>query len=46
MDLRKTNLKGMRRELGDVEWERLTVGQSAWEKWENFMEQMCRVSTF
>ena len=26
LDLRKTNLKGMRRELGDEEWERLTIG--------------------
>ena len=33
----------MRRELGDVDWETLTTGQSASEKWETFKEQMCRV---
>ena len=33
----------MRRELGDVDWETPTTGQSASEKWETFKEQLCRV---
>ena len=28
LDFRKANLEGMRRELGDVDWEKLTIGQS------------------
>ena len=44
-DFRKANLEGMRRELVDVDWERLTTGQSASEKWETFKEQMCRVQS-
>ena len=39
LDFRKTNLEGMRRELGDVDWETLTTGQSASENWETFKEQ-------
>ena len=35
----------MRRELGDVDWEKLTIGQSASEKWETFKDQMCRVQS-
>ena len=27
----------------DVDWKKPTTGQSASEKWETFMEQMCRV---
>ena len=49
LDYRKTNFEGVRRELGDVDWETLTTGQSASEKWETFKDQMCRegrVSTF
>ena len=34
-----------RRELGDVDLERLTRRQSASEKWETFKEQMCRVQS-
>ena len=33
----------VRRELGDVEWETPTTGQSASEKWETSKDQMCRV---
>ena len=36
LDFRKVNLEGMRRESGDVDWEKLTTGQSASEKWETF----------
>ena len=43
LDFRKANFEGMRRELGDVDWETITTGQSASEKWETFKEQMCRV---
>jgi len=43
LDFRKANLEGMRRELVDVDWKKPTTGQSASEKWETFMEQMCRV---
>ena len=32
LDFRKANFEGMRRELGDVDWETLTTGQSASEK--------------
>ena len=32
LDFRKANLEGMRRELGDVNWETRTTGQSASEK--------------
>ena len=32
LDFRKANHEGMRRELGDVDWEKLTIGQSASEK--------------
>ena len=39
---RKANFEGMR-ELVDVDWEKLTTGQSASEKWETFKDQMCRV---
>ena len=35
----------MRRELCDVDWETLTTGQSASEKWETFKDQMCRVQS-
>jgi len=45
LDFRKANLEGMRRELGDVDWETLTTGQSASEKWETFKDQMCRVQS-
>ena len=31
--------------MGDVDWEKLTIGQSASEKWETFKEQMCRVQS-
>ncbi len=31
--------------MGDVDWETLTTGQSASEKWETFKEQMCRVQS-
>ena len=40
LNFRKANLEGMKRELGDVDWETLTTGQSASEKWETFKEQM------
>ena len=40
-DFRKANLEGRRRELADVDWETLTTGQSASEKWETFKDQMC-----
>ena len=43
LDFRKGNLEGRRRELVDVDWEKPTIGQSRSEKWETFMEQMCRV---
>ena len=43
LDFRKANFEGMRRELGDVDWETLITGQSASEMWENFKDQMCRV---
>ena len=42
-DFRKANFEGMRRELGDVDWETLTTEQSASEKWETLKDQMCRV---
>ena len=29
----------------DVDWETLTTGQSASEKWETFEDQMCRVQS-
>ena len=35
----------MRRELDDVDWETLTTGQSASEKWETFKDQMWRVQS-
>ena len=35
---RKANFEGMRRELGDVDWETLTTGQSTLEKWETFKD--------
>ena len=35
----------MRRELGDVDWETPTTGQSAFEKWETFKDQMWRVQS-
>ncbi len=44
-DFRKANFEGMRRELGDVDWEKLTIGQSPSEKWETFKDQMCRVQS-
>ena len=31
--------------MGDVDWETLTTGQSASEKWETIKEQMCRVKS-
>ena len=31
--------------MGDVDWETLTMGQSASEQWETFKEQMCRVQS-
>ena len=47
-DFRKANLEGMRRELGDVDWEKLTIGQSNKRNGKpsrsKFVE--CRVSTF
>ena len=43
LDFRKANFEGVRRELCDVDWEILTTGQSASEKWETFKDQMCRV---
>ena len=45
LDFRKANLEGLRRELSDVDWETVTTGQSASEKWETFMDQMCRVQS-
>ena len=45
LDFRKENLEGMRRELGDGDWETITTGQSASEKWETFKDQMCRVQS-
>ena len=42
---RKANLEGMRRELGDVDWEKLTIRESASEKWETVKKQMCRVQS-
>ena len=39
LDFRKANLEGMRRELGDADWETLTTGQSASEKWETFKDK-------
>ena len=45
LDFRKVNLEGMRRELGDVDWETPTTGQSASEKWETFEDQMCGVQS-
>ena len=45
LDFRKANLEGMRRELGDVDWETPTTGQSASEKWETFKDQMCRMQS-
>ena len=36
LDFRKGNLQVMTRELSDVDWEKLTTGQSASEKWETF----------
>jgi len=42
-DFRKANFDGTRRELGDVDWETPTTGQSASEKCETFKDQMCRV---
>ena len=44
-DFRKANFEGMRRELGDVDWETLTTGQSASEKWKTLKDQMCRVQS-
>ena len=38
LDFRKANIEGRRRELGDVDWETPTTGQSASEKWETFKE--------
>ena len=35
----------MRRELDDVDWEKLTTGQSASEKCETFKKQMCGVQS-
>ena len=35
----------MSRELGDVDWETRTTGQSASEKWETFQDQMCKVQS-
>ena len=40
LDFRKANFEGMRREFGDVDWEKLTTGQSASEKWETLKDQM------
>ena len=31
--------------MDDVDWEKLTTGQSASEKWETFKDQMCRVQS-
>ena len=31
--------------MGDVDLEKLTIGQSASEKWETLNEQMCRVQS-
>ena len=45
LDFRKENLEGVRRELGDVDWETPTTGQSASEKWETFKDQMCGVQS-
>ena len=45
LDFRKANFESMRRELGDVDWEKLTTGQSTSEKWETFKDQMCRVQS-
>ena len=38
LDFRKANFEGMRRELGDIDWETLTTGQSASVKWETFKD--------
>ena len=49
LDFRKVNLEHMRRELGDVDLEKLNIGQSASEKWETPSMSKCvecRVSTF
>ena len=45
LGFRKANFEGMRRELSDVDWETLTTGHSASEKWETFKEQMCSVQS-
>ena len=45
LDFRKANLEGRRRELGEVDWEKRTTGQSASEKWETLKDQMCRVQS-
>ena len=38
LDFKKANFEGRRRELGYVDWETPTTGQSASEKWETFKE--------
>ena len=45
LDFRKANLEGMRKDLGDIDWETLTTGQSPSEKWETFKQQICRVQS-
>ena len=45
LDFRKANFEGMRRELGDVDLETPTAGQSASEKWGNVKHQMCGVQS-
>ena len=45
LDFRNENFEGVRRELGDADWETLTTGKSASEKWETFKDQMCRVQS-